>query len=131
MLTPEQIAAAGTESAHQKALFAFLAIQPDPRLKLAFAIPNGGHRDKVTACNLRAAGVKGGVPDLFLPVGSRGYYGLWIELKKAIYRNRKNGGCSDEQVLWINNLRGQRYFVSVCYSWEEAKECLLWYVNET
>lgn len=46
-----------------------------------FAIPNGGKRDKITAANLKAEGVKAGTSDIFLPVARGRWHGLFIELK--------------------------------------------------
>lgn len=34
-----------------------------PELRWLFAVPNGGHRNKVAASKLKAEGVKPGVPD--------------------------------------------------------------------
>lgn len=46
-----------------------------------FAIPNGSHRNIITAKKLKAEGVRAGVPDLFLPMASSRFYGLFIEMK--------------------------------------------------
>lgn len=62
---------------------------------LIFAIPNGGHRSKVTAALLKAEGVIKGVPDLYVP--SRR---LWIEMKR-----RSGGSLSPEQREVIEYLR--------------------------
>ena len=83
-------------------------------LKLIFAIPNGGYRNKAEARKLKATGTKSGVPDLFLAVPRNGKYGLFIEMK--VGRNK----CTDNQKKWIRNLLEQGYEVKVCYSCEEA-----------
>jgi len=95
-MTPWEIAEPGSESAHQKALFAFCAraerigftnawrpeaykggnllmvVSDDmhgvPELKWLHAIPNGGARNAVTAGRMKAEGVKAGVLDIMLPV---------------------------------------------------------------
>ena len=124
MLTPEQIARAGTESAHQKALFAWMAQQTDyPELKLAFAIPNGGLRDKVTAARLKAEGAKAGVWDIFLPVPRGRWHGLFIEMKVG------NNVLTTPQTDFISKL-ADNYAFMVCYSWEEARGALLWYMEK-
>lgn len=46
-----------------------------------FAIPNGSHRNIITAKKLKMEGVRAGVPDLFLPLASSRFYGLFIEMK--------------------------------------------------
>ena len=81
MITPEGLAAAGTEHAHQKAIFCWAAnnFNKWPELQLMFAIPNGGTRgdDKksrtIRGGKLKAEGVKAGVPDIFLPVPRHKY----------------------------------------------------------
>ena len=59
---------------------------------LLFAIPNGGARHIKTARELKAEGVRKGVPDLFLAYPHNGYSGLFIEMKK-----RYGGRVSPEQ----------------------------------
>ena len=101
----------------QVALFkwAALAGNLDPRIRLLFAVPNGGHRDPRTAARLRAEGVKPGVPDVFLPVAAGGYHGLWLELKAG-----KNNP-SPEQKAWIAQLNDQGYYVGLVYdNWQQA-----------
>lgn len=59
---------------------------------LLFAVPNGGHRDKVTANKLKATGVVPGIPDMLfmgVPGGKHGPAG--IEFKTP------TGGMSSEQ----------------------------------
>lgn len=95
-----------------------------PGIELLHHIPNGGHRNKVVAAKLKAMGVKPGVSDLFLPVARLGYHGMYIELKSA------TGRISDEQANWINRVRAEGYAAFVCYSVDEAKERLEWYLYE-
>ena len=47
-------------------------------LKLIFAIPNGGYRNKGEARKLKATGTKSGVPDLFLAVPRNNKSGLFF-----------------------------------------------------
>lgn len=86
-----------------------------PKLRLLFAVPNGGDRHKATAGKLRAEGVKAGVPDYILPVAAGGYHGLAIELKR-----RKRGQTSREQKQWIEALRAEGWRAEVCRGWEQA-----------
>jgi len=136
-IQPEDIAK-DSEHSHQTALFAWAALSVDkyPQLKWMFAIPNGGLRDMRTAVNLKAEGVKAGVPDIFLPYawselqhGVRTYHGCFIEMKQEKYRNRKNGGCSDEQIDFIEYMVSTGYYCKVCYSWEEARDVLINYLE--
>jgi hypothetical protein len=126
-MKPEQAAKSGSEHGEQVALFIWAQTlwAREPRLKLMFAIPNGGLRDKITAARLKAEGVKSGVPDIMLPVQSRGFAGLFIELKKA-----KGGVVSDAQTSWKDDLTAQGYFVAVCYGWTDAMECIQWYLDK-
>jgi len=68
-MKPETLAKAGTEHAHQAALFCWAAhsTQIYPELLWLFAVPNGGQRNIVTAVRLRAEGVRSGVSDIILP----------------------------------------------------------------
>lgn len=86
-----------------------------PELRLLHAIPNGGHRSKRTAIDLKAEGVKAGVPDYFLPVARGGRHGLYVELKRT-----RGGRVSTEQSAWLAALEAQGYRVAVAKGWEAA-----------
>ena len=58
-----------------------------PELRMLFHIPNGGKRTKTEAARFRAAGVRSGVPDLFLPC-ARGDRGVG-----AVYANAGGGAA--------------------------------------
>ena len=90
----------GSESQLQKAYFAHIAklAIDSPILHLAHAIPNGGSRDIITASNLKAEGVKSGVPDVFIPIPNEIYHGLYIEFKRA------GGSPSQAQRVFMNYL---------------------------
>lgn len=137
-ITPEQLASSGLESSHQKALMCWCALNFSiyPELKWLFHIPNGGLRNKATAANLRAMGAKSGVPDLFLPIKRGMWSGLWIELKKPDLapkrkgpKPKKNKGASEEQEEWISHLHSQGFGAMVCYSWTEARDILIQYLE--
>lgn len=127
MITPEQIAAPGTEHAHQAALFCWAALPETlakyPELALMFAIPNGGERNKVTAARLKAEGVKAGVPDIFLPVPRRKNHGLFIEMKK------EGGEPSKAQSYWRRELNLQGYAAFTCYGWLAARSLVATYLS--
>jgi len=74
-----------------------------PEARLMFAIPNGGHRNKVVAAKLKAEGVKPGVPDIFLPVPRANYHGMWIEMKT------EKGRLSPSQKSYREGLIEQGY----------------------
>lgn len=137
IITPEQLAG-DSESSQQQALFCWAALNCGqyPALAYMFAIPNGGLRDKRTASTLKAEGVRSGVCDVFLPnpvfIGNSPEYkycGCFIEMKLEKYRNRKNGGCSDEQIDFIEWAASAGYYCKVCYSWTEARDTLIDYLE--
>ena len=116
-----------TEAQEQACVFKWTK-QPDihdrwPELSLLFHIPNGGTRDAVEGKHLKQQGVKPGVPDLFLPVPSGRYHGLFIEMKTD------KGRASREQRWWIERLNAAGYFAQVCHGWQAAVDTLEWYLG--
>lgn len=102
-----------------------LRAHQDPRWRYILAIPNGGHRDIRVAAKLKAEGVRRGIPDLFLAVASRGYHGLWIELK--VGKNRE----SVEQMDWKVNLTDNGYCCMTVRDYpDRVVELILWYLGE-
>ena len=94
-----------------------------PELNLLFHIPNGGLRSKTEAKRFKGAGVKAGVPDVFLPVASNMYHGLFIEMKSS------NGRVSKEQEYWLNELSKEGYQTAVCRSWVDAAKEIIRYLD--
>lgn len=94
-----------------------------PELALLHAIPNGGHRIKAVAVQMRKEGVRPGVPDVCLPVARQGFHGLYIEMKYG--RNI----ASDNQIAWMDALETQGFRVALCYSCEEATVVILDYLG--
>lgn len=123
----KQIIPCPQESAEQKALFQWAAhaTRTRPELARLFAIPNGGSRHPIEAANLKAQGVKAGVPDMFLPVARGGYHGLWIELKR-----QRGGRASTEQLDWLAALTEQGYRASICNGWDEARRLIERYLDD-
>jgi hypothetical protein len=124
--TPEQLAASGSELAHQSALFCWAALEArrTPELRLLFSIPNEGFRSKHLGGQLKAAGMRSGVPDVFLPVARHGLHGLWLEMK--VKPNR----TTPAQNKWLHDLEAQGYAVCVPYSWLEARWYILGYLGQ-
>lgn len=79
---------------------------------LILAIPNGQYRQG----QRMEPGLRAGVPDLFLPVPSRQFYGLWLELKCGTNKPSRN------QLEWIRRLRVQGYKVAVV--WDSVEEVM-------
>lgn len=115
-----------TEGEEQAMLFSWcgMRMRQYPELELLFHIPNGGRRSKSEAARFKSEGVKAGVPDLFLPVARGKWHGLFIEMKRM-----KGGRVQDVQRKWIEKLRGQGYYTTVCHGWQEASEALQRYLE--
>ena len=87
------------------------------QLRWMHAIPNGGAREKASAGNMKAEGVKSGVADIFLPyaVPDRNFvtqHGLYVEMK------RLNGKPSD---LTDNQIAFREWTLEAGYAWCWAK----------
>lgn len=115
-----------SESSEQRRLmeWAELNRQKYPMLRVLHSCPNGGLRHPAVAAQLKAEGVKPGVPDLFLPFPSNGYNGMFLEMKRRV-----GGRLSDEQKLWRNMLSEYGYLVVVAAGWEVAKDAIIEYLT--
>ncbi len=82
---------------------------------LHYAIPNGGRRSMGEAMQLKRTGLKPGVPDLCIPMASRGFHALYIELKRA-----DGGVVSEAQRYWIDELSRAGNQAMVCHGADEA-----------
>ncbi len=94
-----------------------------PQLRMLFAVPNGGDRNKIVAAKMKAEGIKAGVPDYLLPVSRGRFRGLAIELKSM------TGYASREQKQWIADLRACGWRAEVCRGWESAWDVIRQYVE--
>lgn len=92
-------------------------------LAYLFHCPNGGKRDAVTGGQMRALGVKPGVPDLLLPIEAHGFNGLAIEMKSAI------GATTADQERWLATLKGNGWQIHVCRSAEAARLAIVAYLG--
>ena len=124
-LDPANFAKNGSEHGNQVALFVWASqlFNQYPLLRLMYAIPNGGKRDKITAANLKAEGVKAGMLDVCLPVPVGAYHGLYIELK--VGKNKP----TEEQYWYIAELRKLGYRVEWVVGWEAASQLVLAYLR--
>lgn len=115
-----------TEAQEQRTLFEWAAVmaQRYPVLRLMHHIPNGGSRNPAEARNLRAQGVRPGVPDIFLPCARGGWHGLYIELKR-----QRGGRVSEEQREMLEELRREGYAAAVCEGWEAARDVITEYLK--
>lgn len=117
-----------SEAEEQKALFQWANLMRNrlPGIELMFHIPNGGSRDIREAANLKAQGVKPGIPDLFIPVPVDHYHGCWIEMKRV-----RDGRISDKQKDVMAALIERGYFCAVCYGWWDAAKTICAYYGVT
>lgn len=128
--------------------------EPIPELEWLHAIKNQGHGDAIRGGRSRAEGVRAGVFDVFLPVVTRfeygenltnarrfggpglefshgqwGFAGLYVELKTPDRKNHKNGGMSDEQLLFQAWALDQGYAAELAHGWEELRDTILRYLG--
>lgn len=85
-------------------------------------VPNGGHRSKGVAGQLKAQGVKTGVPDILIfdpPPNVPGAVGAAIEMKR-----RKKGHVSNDQKKWLDELKARNWATAVCHGEEQARQQL-------
>lgn len=116
------------EAKEQKFLFQWaenMSVLKWPELRLMYHVPNGGSRNSIEAANLKAQGVKPGVPDVFLPVARKGFHGLYIEMKR-----RRGGILSKHQKEYIEALKEQGYRVEVCKGFHAAADVIEDYMSE-
>lgn len=92
-----------------------------PALRWMFHCPNGGKRDAITGGQMRALGVKPGVPDLLMPIAHGPYAGLAIEMKSS------TGTATTEQRDWMAELVENNWSVSLCRSADEARAVVMTY----
>jgi hypothetical protein len=114
----------------QIAVFKYAEIQAraDPRWGMLFSIPNGKAASSIReAVKAKHAGLKRGVPDMFLPWPAGGWHGLFIEVKRA------DGTKSDlkpDQVSWIVKLQAAGYQTVVAFGWKEAVAEIAGYLGD-
>lgn len=90
----------------------------------AFHIPNGGSRNYYEAVALKRSGLVAGVPDMCVPIASKGKYSLYIELKRI-----KGSKVSDEQKIVLKRLNSLGHEAVICYGFEEAKKVVMDYLG--
>ena len=95
-----------------------------------FAIPNGANKSKTARGKFNAEGLKAGIPDLFIPIANKYYHGLFIEMKrrpKTLKSGKKSYShikVSENQKVWLQELRQQNYEAIICHGSDEAIDCI-------
>jgi hypothetical protein len=105
------------EGNEQAALFNWMKLRHPLAWRLAYHVPNGGHRHKATAAKLKAQGVKAGVPDISIALARGGHHGLYIEFKAT---PPHDADVAASQKEWIGALVEQGYKAVVCRGMKEA-----------
>lgn len=113
------------EGREQAALFRWLQLRHPAAFKLAYHVPNGGHRVKAVAAKLKAQGVKAGVSDIFLPMARGGYFGLFIEFKAT---PPHDAPVSASQQAFLMAVEQQGYMALVCRGLHEAMQVIEGYL---
>lgn len=116
-----------TEDQEQVFLFkwiAYAAAGIHKELKWCVHIVNEGKRSVKNGAKLKSMGMRAGFPDIFVPIPTNEYHGLFIELKR-----KKGGRVSPEQKAWIEYLNSAGYYATVCYGWEDAKSAICKYLH--
>lgn len=106
-----------------------------PALLWAHHIPNGGARGDsaksaiIRGGQLKAEGVKPGILDVCWPFKTRNYIGMYMEFKdpekKPKTPRNETWGMTKEQIEFAKYVYGQGWFVCAVYSWVEAVNKLL------
>ena len=96
-----------------------------PCIQDMHSIPNDVRCSINEGKRLNNMGRKKGVCDLFLPVPSGTYHGLYLEFKAA-----EGGNTSAEQKLFIFNVRSRGYAAIIPTSCDEAWDRMIAYLEE-
>ncbi|MDT4837726.1 VRR-NUC domain protein [compost metagenome] len=122
---PRRMPSVDYEGAEQQALFRWLQVRHPTAFKVAYHVPNGGHRVKAVAAKLKAQGVKAGVSDICLPMARGGYFGLYIEFKAT---PPHDSPVSASQHAFLLSMEQQGYMALVCRGMNAAMEVLEGYL---
>lgn len=123
----------------QRAFYKWVCLQRgiDARLWAFTSIPNEIECTAMVGDKLKSMGKQKGYPDTFLACAAGEhdehmdcerhgftypYFGLYIEFKRESKRKAKQGGLTDEQIVWANRIVDNGYAYCVAYNWEEAKD---------
>jgi len=109
------------EGNEQKALMNWLQVRHPHAAKVTYHVPNGGHRVKAVAAQLKAQGVKAGVSDLVVAMARGGFHGLYLEFKAT---PPHDAVVSASQLAWQVAVEQQGYLALVCKGLDEAIKAL-------
>jgi hypothetical protein len=90
------------------------------------ASANGGSRNLLEAMALKRSGVSPGFPDIFIPVISGSWHGMFIEMKRS-----DGGVISVYQSEWLKYLQEQGYHAVVANGFDHAKLLVEYYMSRS
>ena len=90
---------------------------------VSFAIPNDGKRSAKEGYFAKLRGMTPGIPDTFMSIARGPYHGLYIEFK--IHPNKP----TNAQLAKIISLTQEGYMCAICYTLEEGKKTLNFYLE--
>ena len=114
------------EGMEQKTLLLEMALRHPVAAKLIYHVPNGGHRHKSVAIELKKQGVRAGIPDLVLPMARGGYFGLYLEFKAT---PPHSSPVSASQDACLHALTEQGYLAIVCRGHRDAMDAITAYLQ--
>jgi len=116
-----------SESTEQATFFHWVRVQglTDERFKTIFAVPNGTNSSPKAAFRAKREGLRPGVSDVFVPIASRGYHGLFIEFKI------KPNKLSEKQEEFFKRVHGQGFACRIAWSADEGIKILKDYLCVT
>lgn len=115
-----------TEAEEQAAVVSWcrMLVMMWPELDLVYHIPNEGKRGVKARAEQKAAGLRPGVCDLFLPVARCGFHGLYVEMKAL------DGVMSKEQREFMTAVQKQGYFSCACFGADAGIRVIEAYMRE-
>jgi hypothetical protein len=117
-----------TESKQQQLVITWFKLQYPG--KIIFAIPNGamlgGRNPKQMGSLRKREGLLKGVSDLFIPIPSFSYSGLFIEMKNI---GKTLCSVSEDQRWFIDEMREAGFVAEWCAGFDAAKEVITEYMK--
>lgn len=115
------------EAEEQKALIKWAKFKNIPLVH----IPNEGQRRPQYGVQLQRLGLCRGFPDLFLPKGFGGFFGMFIEMKQnREYReSEKKADCWINQEAWLEKLLQESYYAKFAFGCDHAIELIEMYTK--
>lgn len=114
------------ESTEQELVFVWARANQikHPALQLLNGSLNGVRLTMGLRVKAKRQGMPKGYPDIFLPVGIGGFYGLFVELKRV-----EGGVVSPDQERWLKRLNAEGFRAVVARGHEEAIETIKNYLG--